>query len=174
MRHTTHVIFSMLFITAIAEFIPSFTEFIPYSYALTISMFSTLLPDIDHSHSYISKSYWGVFSGAILKTTHHRGWTHSLVGAGIFSFIFAILLLIFGSSPIYSIVFFLGYVAHLISDSLNPTGVNWLWPKNGNFRINLVKTGSEGEVLLQKVFLLLFVGLLFYDSMWNNGGLING
>lgn len=48
MRRTTHVIFSMLFITTIAEFLPFFNTLIPYGYALTIAMFSTLLPDIDH------------------------------------------------------------------------------------------------------------------------------
>lgn len=73
MRHTTHVIFSMLFITTIAEFVPFFTTLIPYGYALTIAMFSTLLPDIDHPHSYISKSYWGIFSEVISTTTPHRG-----------------------------------------------------------------------------------------------------
>ncbi|MBC7109996.1 MAG: metal-dependent hydrolase, partial [Archaeoglobi archaeon] len=62
------------------------------------------------------KSYWGIFSYEIIsRTTPHRGWTHSLIGAGIFTLIFAILLLIFESNPIYAIAFFLGYVAHLLS-----------------------------------------------------------
>ncbi|MHC1629697.1 MAG: metal-dependent hydrolase [Methanoculleaceae archaeon] len=174
MRHTTHVIFSMFFITAVAEAAPPLLDLVPYGYALAIAMFATLLPDIDHPHSYISRSYWGVFTPIVMRTTHHRGWTHSLTGSVIFTTIFAVILQVFGSDPVYSIPFFLGYVAHLISDSLNPTGVNWLWPKNGRLRIGHVRTGSEGENIFQKIALLLFVGVLVFDTMWGGGMLLNG
>jgi|Deesub1362B_J571_1020462.scaffolds.fasta_scaffold00743_14 inner membrane protein len=173
MRHTTHVTFSMFFITGLYEVFPQLFSITPYQYAFVIAIFATLVPDIDHPHSYISRSYWGVFTPAILKTTHHRGWTHSLVGAAIFTAIFAVILFVFKSNPIYSITFFLGYVAHLLSDSFNPAGVMWLWPKEKKLKVALVRTGSDGEVVFQKITLLLFVGVLIYDSMWGGGVLVS-
>ena len=52
-------------------------------------------PDIDHPRSFISRGYWSVLSAVIRKTTGHRGWTHSLFGAGLFTGIFLIILWFF-------------------------------------------------------------------------------
>jgi inner membrane protein len=75
----------------------------------------SLLPDIDTPFSKLGK--YNVFAAIML----HRGITHSLLATGIIA---AIGLLI---SPIMVWVA-VGYLSHLLADSLTPSGIRWLYP----------------------------------------------
>ncbi len=164
MRHTTHVLFAIVIITAIYELLPPLKGFIPYPYALLAAMFGSLFPDIDHPHSYISRGYWEFLSRVVTATTEHRGWTHSIFGAVVFTIAAAVVLWYFQGDVRVSLGFMFGYISHLLSDSLNPSGVNWLWPKEDRYGLGIITTGSEGEVVFQKILTFLFAGMLIYDA----------
>ena len=171
MRHITHITFSV-FLSILVYFVfPSLNNHIYSIYWFTIAGFAALVPDIDHPHSYISKGYWEPLSTAIRRTSPHRGWTHSILGAAVFSFASAAVFWYFDASLAYSIPFFFGYISHLLSDSLNPTGVNWLWPDRRRYGVAIISTGSEAEVSFQALVALAGGAVFFYDLIFR-GGLI--
>ncbi len=145
MIHTTHVLFAILLTLFLRNFF-HIPIYLPES-ILFVSI-GALFPDIDHPSSYINRKSWRIFSlSGIAKS--HRGWTHSLFGCFVFTVATYLILRQHGYNPIYSHLFFLGYISHLISDSLNPSGVAWFWPKRKRYGINLIGTGSVGETLFQ-------------------------
>ncbi|RLI84805.1 MAG: metal-dependent hydrolase [Archaeoglobales archaeon] len=172
MRHTTHILFSIFIIVVIYELIPPLKSIVPFTYAIAIAPIRALFPDLDHPKSYISQGYWGILSIAICKTTPHRGWTHSLVGAALFTAILTVLLWYFKASISYALIFFIGYVTHLLSDSLNPTGVNWLWPKPKKYSFYSIRTGSKEEETLQTLLIFAITGILVYDVLYNASSLL--
>ncbi len=171
MRHPTHVTFSVFLSIFVYFLFPSLNDYILSVYWFIIAGFAALVPDLDHPHAYISKGNWEFLSTAIRKTSPHRGWTHSIVGALIFAGVSVIVFWYFKAKLIYSIPFFFGYISHLISDSLNPTGVNWLWPNETKYGIGVIRTGSEVEVSFQTLIILCGTALFFYDLIYR-GGLI--
>ncbi|MCS7121732.1 MAG: metal-dependent hydrolase [Archaeoglobaceae archaeon] len=160
MMYSTHVIFAWLL--TVLGFKTNSLDIslnLDIIYAFVAVTFGSLLPDIDHPRSLISKSYWFSISKFISKTTRHRGWTHSLFGAILFTSIGAIFLQ--GNLFILT-TFFLGYTSHLLIDTLNPSGVSWLWPKKKKYKIGIIKTGSRAEDVFRTVLLILLV-LVFLD-----------
>ena len=68
---------------------------------------------------------------------------------------------------LYAFPFILGYISHLISDSLNPTGVNWLWPWNPEkIGIASIRTGSEEEMLFHNVLLFSEAGIIVFNTLY--------
>lgn len=74
----------------------------------------SLFPDSDHRHAPAGKllPLWLVF--------RHRGFTHTIWGVILFA------LPIFTYSRACGISFVIGYLSHLLLDSITPSGVNWL------------------------------------------------
>lgn len=66
----------------------------------------------------------------------HRTFTHSLIGLGIVTWTAYLL------DPELSPAVAAGYFSHLITDSMTPHGVPWLWPSQRCFRIAQIRTGS--------------------------------
>lgn len=163
MRHTTHIFFSIFILIIIYEIYPDLRDFVPFVYALIPAVFGALLPDIDHPRAFISQGYWSVISRVVRMTTGHRGWTHSLFGAGVFTFIFMLILWYAGVKLWYSFAFFIGYLSHLISDSLNPTKVKWLWPKQSRYGVGIIRTGSKEEDTFTWVIIFVVSGLIYLD-----------
>jgi membrane-bound metal-dependent hydrolase YbcI (DUF457 family) len=63
----------------------------------------------------------------------------------------------------------IGYVTHLLGDSMTETGVNWLWPNPRRFRIGTIDTDSVVERWI--VIPALYVGLagivyVTYPAWW--------
>jgi len=172
MRHNTHILFSLLMLIGIYEIFPVLNRINPFPYAVFFAILGSLLPDIDHPRAFISRGYWSILSTLIRKTTEHRGWTHSLLGAGLFTGILLVILWYFKASLSLALGFFVGYISHLISDSFNPTGVNWLWPKRKRYKIGIIRTGSTGENIFMWIILFTIVGLLYYDIVYNSGCLL--
>jgi len=159
-------------LTVIYELFPVLNRIDPFPYAVFLAIFGSLFPDIDHPRAYISRGYWSVLSTIVRKTTEHRGWTHSLFGAGLFTGILLIILWCLKVSLSLAFGFFIGYLSHLISDSLNPTGVNWLWPKKKRYGIGIIRTGSVRENIFMWIIIFAIVGLFYFDIVYNNGGLL--
>ncbi len=156
MIYTTHLLFAFLLSLLFEKFLhlPVIS-----SKSILFVFLGSLLPDIDHPRSYINRDSWRViWLSGIMGT--HRGWTHSIFGAFIFTFIFTLLLnqYILSFSCLFS--FFLGYMSHLISDSFNPSRVPWFWPKKRRYGLDIIKTGSLNETFFQFVLLtLIFIVL---------------
>ena len=111
--------------------------------------FGTLLPDVDHKNSTINK---------ILPLTKwfsyffkHRGFFHSifpiLIIYGIFWFF---------DLQFVGIALSLGYMTHLVSDSLTKMGVNFLYPVS-KFKI---QGFIETNTILELVTFVIVIGLI--------------
>ena len=167
MIHTTHVFFAIL----LTLFLENFLH-VPFSLPESILFVSigALFPDIDHPSSYINRKSWRIFSlSGIAKS--HRGWTHSLIGGFVFTAIVYLISRQYGFNSVYSLLFFFGYLSHLILDSLNPSGVAWFWPKRKRYGINLIGTGSFGETLFQFLLVIFIILHHYYSYDYNLSGI---
>ena len=150
------------------------TLYVLYMIAGVIAVIAALIPDLDHPKGYLSTGRnWYLIHLAIRRTTTHRRWTHSLLGSVIFTIAVFPIALVWGA-PLNIIPFFIGYLSHLVSDSLNPTGVNWFYPKKKTYGLKLIRTGSKREEYFQKIILVALVGLWLYDGLYNGGSLFRG
>lgn len=110
--------------------------------ALAAAALGSLLPDIDHPGSWAGRKL-KIISVPLSAVVGHRGVTHSalavlgclaaLMGMGLG----------WGAAPIA-----IGYLSHLMADSLTPSGVPFLWPSRRRFTLGLCETGSAMEIAL--------------------------
>ncbi|MGE5478674.1 MAG: metal-dependent hydrolase [Bacteroidales bacterium] len=110
--------------------------------ALGAAVLGALLPDIDHPQSWAGRKL-RIISVPLALVVGHRGITHSaLAVAGCLA---AMVLLGTGwmAAPIA-----IGYLSHLLADSLTPSGVPFLWPSRRRFTLNVCETGSFIEIAL--------------------------
>lgn len=169
MLGTTHIAFGVLFALPF-YMVWGEGNLIVFGFAV----FGSLLPDIDHPGSFISRLHPSTqfLSQHItkLKIVKHRGYFHSILAVIIFSFVAVLLALYFNSSLLYPFFFFIGYISHLAADSLTYYGIEWLQPFSKWKVHGRIRTGKEGEIFLFALILvfLIFVGLWqmgFFESM---------
>lgn len=110
----------------------------------------SLMPDLDHPNAFLNRR--AKFTSP-LTMFGHRGATHSL----LFAFIWLGLLSVLGlwQSVVWGL--FWGYLSHLILDTLNPSGVPWLWPYKRRISICKITTNSGFEYL----FLMFMLGAIY-------------
>lgn len=149
----------------------------------TVQVFSTssillgaavgsLLPDIDHPGSTISRRslFSLITSTAVSAVTRHRGFTHTPV------FLVLIALIISIVSFFYSefgwnigIGILVGIVSHYVMDSLNPGGIMWLYPfSTKHYHLTRIRTGSATELIFFGAlcsFTVLFTTKFFPDAI---------
>lgn len=174
MMASTHGIIAITFLSLFYWIYPSFTKTLPYIYALMAVTAGSLAPDIDHPKSLISQKNLVFFytSKAVSSVTGHRGLTHSIIAGLLFTILISIGLFFYNAIYLAP-AFFFGYVAHLIADSLNPSGVKWLQPINNDFELKLDKTfvgkritvvtGGRAESVIATIFALAFAGLVLLN-----------
>ena len=146
----THLAIS---IALILLFIPHVNSKIIF---VIIALISTLLPDIDMTHSVMGKY-------KILRPVQwfvkHRGIFHSFTLAIIISLVFAFYI------PVLALPFFLGYSSHLVADSFTIDGIRPFWPLKDELK-SRIRTGSKVESILFYVLcginVLLFVRLFYF------------
>jgi len=129
------------------------------SLVVLASAVGALLPDIDQPRSYIGRKV-PVSYGAYL-IAGHRGLFHSLAGAVGVALVALVALQKW--TPAYSFLWLslaAGYLSHLVLDTLNPSGVPWLWPLKQRLSVPLVRTGSVWERLFVSLPLYLVVALM--------------
>ncbi len=145
MMGLTHAIFSLLLALMYARYGQR-----PDLLFITFLMAGTLLPDIDTAKSTIGKRIRPV-SRVLEFIAGHRGLLHSLAGW----LVFAIPIGALGTGAL--LPFTLGYVSHLLLDSLTPTGVQYLYPLKYRIR-GSIRTDS----LAERLVFLLFLGMALY------------
>ena len=111
---------------------------------LVLVLFGSLAPDLDHPDSKLGKR-----TKILAYLFEHRGFMHSIYAFSIFFFISYVL---FGTS-VYLWAVPLGYLSHLISDSISKEGVMFFHPLSKARLRGFIRTGSMVEYV---IFILLF------------------
>ena len=122
---------------------------------LVFVLLGSVLPDIDDGNSKIKKAS-GVLGSLISFMFKHRGIFHSLV--------FVVILFIVMSfwNTYYAWALTIGYLSHLLSDSLTPMGIQFLYPFSSWKLRGPIKVGGIGEwVVLFGLIILVVKELLF-------------
>ncbi len=183
MTYKTHLSFGILF-SAVFFLTIKKLELTPA--LATILIFSTLLgasvPDLDTptgelwqkvpAGSILSRVIHPVFIGG------HRHLSHSLIGMGIFYFLFSLVLKMFSHDSVFMIqysvnaltAFTLGFASHLFADSLTEEGVPLLFPLEYHFGIPpnpfakmRIKTGQWFENLVVYPLVNLAIIVIIYQ-----------
>lgn len=118
----------------------------------------SLLPDIDKTNTKISNKT-PIISTIVENTLGHRGIIHTPFIAMIISAIVSITLLKYPMLQKYSVAFvsfILGYLSHILLDSLTPAGTMLLYPiTKKRYRIMNLKT-SKKEIIVTSIALVTF------------------
>ena len=118
---------------------------------LTAASVGALLQDIDHQGSKVSRSgaAGAIVSFAVSAFTTHRGVIHTPTFTAAFLAALSLALRLAGISDWLTILAGLGVgmLSHLMLDTLNPSGIMWLWPwTRKRFHVASVRTGSICEL----------------------------
>jgi inner membrane protein len=111
--------------------------------ALAMATAGSLLPDIDHPHSWVGRRAW-LISRPLAATIGHRGLTHSIVAV----IVCCLLLRWQGLSRAVLAPLMVGYLSHLGADLLTSSGLRLAWPLRQRCAIPLCRTGSPGEAVI--------------------------
>ncbi|MDI6892894.1 MAG: metal-dependent hydrolase [Actinomycetota bacterium] len=128
--------------------------------ALGCAWLGSVMPDIDEPESFIGRKLWPL-SYPIKLVFKHRGAVHSLLGMVAIG---ALALLPRGPCLGWA-AFLVGYLSHLLADTLNKSGTPLLYPfrdkvgfpPNKRYRL---KTGGIGEVLFLLLALACLIALI--------------
>ena len=137
---------------------------------LAAAVFGSLVPDIDHGSSRISSGNIatravGIATQAIVG---HRGFIHTPVAAALLTLFLRLTVTsagdVVGSDlqnlSLYANMFFVGYISHLVLDTLNPAGIPWLWPfTDRRIHIGNIIPRSFGDLLFCLLLLLIVAHL---------------
>jgi inner membrane protein len=151
MRSLTHVLFT---IAILLFYMDHFTLQSPILFIL-LTIFATLIVDIDHAHSKAGKLLQP-FSYILKWLFGHRGLLHSiLVPICIF------LILTFLNYSEEAIAILIGYTSHIAMDLLTPAGVRIFYPLK--FKIHgPIKVGSWAEYMLMICVAITITVKLFF------------
>lgn len=147
MKFRTHLIFSFLISLLIINSFDIQNKIV----FIIIILLASALPDIDSYKSKVGKKI-KLISFLINIFLGHRGIFHSLFLIIPISIFIAII------NPEIAAAFFIGYISHLVLDSLTPEGVMLFYPFSKKRIQGFIRTGSLFENML---FILLLV-LCFY------------
>jgi inner membrane protein len=114
--------------------------------ALVLAIGGSLLPDIDHPHSWVGRRV-RVVSRPLAAMIGHRGFTHSILAVVVC----ACLLRWQGFSRGIAAPIVVGYLSHLGADFFTSSGLRLAWPLRRRFAIPLCKTGSPAESMIVMV-----------------------
>lgn len=126
-----------------------------------ISIFGSLLPDIDHPGSWLG-SKLKLISYPILLVFGHRGITHSLIIVGFLSAFLWLSLehLSFGQ---YIVPLIVGYLSHLLGDFVANSGVPLFYPNRKRYRFIITfNTGGVAEHVILTI-MILFIAWVFIN-----------
>lgn len=142
MTYKTHIIGGVALAILVNEYVIPL-EGIEFAYYYGSAIVGSLLPDLDHPKSWISKRT--IILHYPFRKLGHRKATHSLFAAVL---LWAILTLPFGVNFV-ALGGLLGYTSHLLLDMLNPMGVPLLYPiSRDKYKIGKIHTGDTGEYIV--------------------------
>ena len=144
MRYQTHIFFCIFLSLLVFKIIQIGNK----PLFIIISIFFTLLPDIDESSSKIGRKARPI--SCLLK---HRGFFHSMWIPLILVFILYLF------SIEMSLAVFIGYFSHLLLDSFTKQGIKFVYPFR--WRVSgFAKTGGLFEKILFIVLVVLIIVMI--------------
>lgn len=171
MNHVTHISFALLAAFLLYSWLSPGLDAHSLNVVLIMAAVGSIIPDIDHPKAFVSRAHWMLHGASHLLNiaVHHRGITHSLAALAAITGMVYYGLPGLGLDAALAVPFAVGYLSHLLADSLNPTGVKWLQPFSERafrldgkllfFRVRIT-TGSLADravgVTLAAVFLYLY------------------
>ena len=169
MTWRTHVLFGISTLWLLAPLPP---ESLGYDFGTlaACAALGALLPDLDASESKVK--YLKLLgtqiqplmlpAQVVSQTNQHRGLLHSLAGLAMVAGMCLPCLWWVGWSPMMCLL--LGYMSHLVADSMTKSGVRWFYPSPHRFYLFpvtlRVTTGSDAEEVFMVCFALTSVALL--------------
>lgn len=152
MRGNTHTVGGILIVETTLLLTKHNTIGLPETIMLVSGLVGSLLPDIDHQHSKISNSSGPakLISMGINTIAGHRGFTHTLLFVLLSGWLGFIVTYFIPAGDVWlPLGVVLGCISHMILDTLNPTGIMWLYPASKKYiRLAKIYTGSLGEKLI--------------------------
>lgn len=126
-----------------------------------VSGVMALAPDLDHPNSKPSRFGLNRLIAYPLNSLFgHRGFIHS----PLLWFSLSIILVLCKLPVWLCLGVFLGTLSHLILDTLNPSGIPWLYPSKRRFHLASICTNSSAEILILVLLavpcVLLFIPIL--------------
>ncbi|CAA6605927.1 Predicted membrane-bound metal-dependent hydrolase [Rhodospirillaceae bacterium LM-1] len=110
--------------------------------ALGLAALGSLLPDIDHPKSWAGRRM-ALVSIPLAALIGHRGVTHSLLAVAAL----ALFLGLAGTGNLAAPLA-VGYLSHLLADSMTLSGIPLAWPSKQAYGLRLLRTGSLAEIAL--------------------------
>ena len=158
MMWMTHIVIGLLLYAILVQF----GVFPDNLLMIALVSFGSVLPDIDHPKAFVSHlSIWFKASSRVVSLGGHRGITHTIWAALVtFPLAYLVLKWLGIGGFVCAGAFLLGYLSHLLADSLTVSGVAWFYPF-GKYRIRgPVRTGSIFEVLIFVLTSVLVLDML--------------
>jgi inner membrane protein len=105
-----------------------------------------LLPDLDHPNSILGRKL-PFISQPLAAMFGHRGMTHSLLAMVLMVGILLFVTTLYPLAGLAGIIapLAVGYLSHLLGDSMTPSGIPLFWPHRKTYSFNLFKTWSWQE-----------------------------
>lgn len=152
MMYKTHLIFGLLIGIFSLKFLNIENEWLFLSFCTIAALF----PDLDHNESYLGRRIkW--LSSFIMNVFGHRGFFHSIFPVFILFFIFYYL----GYTEIgYALG--IGYLSHLLIDSITLEGINFLHPFSKLRISGFVRTGGFLEIIIFVSLLVIFGAVVYF------------
>lgn len=130
--------------------------FTPLQFGLLFAgiLIGSLLPDIDHPQSLISRKLLPL-GWITQRLTTHRGFTHSILGAFVLfillTFTFGFIKEAVGSDDPFFMAsgILIGFALHLLADFSTYAGIRLAYPLKINFKLMLVRTGGTFETIFR-------------------------
>lgn len=122
--------------------------------------FGSLVPDIDHGGSKISRSnaFLALLSAAVNLLFMHRGFTHSILFTGLVAWVLTKL----GVPPDITLGTIVGILSHLFLDCVTKRGIKLFYPLQTTFKIPLnITTGGAVEKV---VMVLLGIAVCYFAT----------
>tara|TARA_B110001450_G_scaffold140652_1_gene131654 strand:- start:484 stop:1740 length:1257 start_codon:yes stop_codon:yes gene_type:complete len=145
-------------------------------YTITLTVLSSILPDIDHTKSLIGKLFFPL-SKYLSVRFGHRTITHSLVVFFPLVFLVHFIEDYYLGSNDYYLIFLFGYLSHLILDMVTIQGIPLFYPFNKNpcvipanqdLRLRTGDVKNEGIMLFIFSILTFTLQPLFANGFWSN------
>ncbi len=134
MNFKNHLFFSFFFVLFFIKIFGLFV-YIDLWHIIFSSLITCLLPDLDHSRSFVNLNLFYFF---FFKFFNHRKFTHSFFFIIILFFILFYLNFIYFNLNLDIIIgMLLGYLSHIISDMFTCRGIWFFWPLNIKIRFPL-------------------------------------
>lgn len=141
---------------------------------ITLTLFASLLPDIDHTRSIIGKMFYPI-AKYLDRNFRHRTITHSILFITVLCLISGFIESIFSDEFNFTLILFFGVFSHFIFDMVTIQGIPLFYPfyrnpcvifGNPSFRL---KTGNrQSEMVVLALFILIGVSCadLFKNGFW--------